>query len=270
MKNMTDEKRLTFEPYKPEDDCPENDLRDAVYKRNGRTVVWSSDPLASISKSSTLRFNKAAILKFDLNAKTCVCFYYSDEIQALAMKKVEPGCPGAVQFFDRKHPSVGISRVIKQFGLMRGPVNHRQVSYDSYTQLIIIHGINQLSKAAEQQEKPEPDSPRVTIGPFEPPAAERFTQSLNRARSSLFSPRDNPPASVREKASRRPYVAIIDDPQPGSAIDPDKAYTVEQIATAAGVSKSTINTMRKNGLPSRKFGRRVLVIGQDYLNYQKP
>ena len=269
MKNMTDEKRLTFEPYKPEDDCPENDLRDAVYKRNGRTVVWSSDPLASISKSSTLRFNKAAILKFDLNAKTCVCFYYSEEIQALAMKKVEPGCPGAVQFFDRKHPSVGISRVIKQFGLMRGPVNHRQVSYDSYTQLIIIHAIKQLGKAAEQQEKTEPDSPKVAIGEFQS-SAERFSLARNRASRSLFPTREALHASIQGRALRRPYGAIIDDPQPGSAIDPDKAYTIEQIASAAGVSKSTINTMRKNGLPSRKFGRRVLVIGQDYLNYQKP
>lgn len=267
---MTDEKRLTFEPYKPEDDSAANDLVDAVYERNGKPVVWSSDPLASISRSSTLRFNKAAKLKFDLNAKTCVCFYYSEEMQALAMKKVEPGCPGAVQLFDRKQASVGIGRVIKRFGLVRGPVNHLQVSFDSYTQLIIIHGIRQLRKAAEQQGKTEPDKPKVTIGQFVPPAAERFTQSLNRARSSLFPTHDTLPAAVREKTSRRPYVAIIDDPQPGSAIDPDKAYTVEQIATAAGVSKSTINTMRKNGLPSRKFGRRVLVIGQDYLNYQKP
>jgi len=259
---MTDEKRLTFEPFKPEDDSASNDLVDAVYERNGKPVVWSSDPLASISKSSTLRFNKAARLKFDLNPKTCVCFYYSEEMQALAMKKVEPGCPGAVQFFDRKQASVGISRVIKRFGLMRGPVNHRQVSYDSYTQLIIVHGI-------KQQEKTSTNGIKVDVGDIRA-AAERWSLARNRASRSLFPSRGPLRAPVGENVSPRPYVAVIDDPQPVLAIDPDKAYTIDQIAAAAGVGKSAINTMRKNGLPSRKFGRRVLVIGQDYLNHQKP
>ncbi|QDT94193.1 hypothetical protein [Gimesia algae] len=250
MTELTDENRLTFELYKPQEDGS-SDLRDATYKRKGREVVWSSSPLAAISKGSALRFNKAAKLKYDLGPKTHVCFYYSEELNALGMKKVSSGTPGAIKFFDTNQASVGISSVIKRFNLSGGPINHRLVSFDSYTGLIIIHAVHQKGK--------KPGSIGVTV-PF---AGKAFLQdAMNRARRGM--PQVGP--------VRLPTTQVISDELPQKAvckIEPDRAYTLDQIADAAGVSKSSINTMRQKGLPTRKYGRRLLVIGLDYLKFQK-
>lgn len=192
----------------------------------------SETPLAGTSKGS-IRFNKAAKEAFGLSSKSWVTVYYSKENKAIGLKKVEPGTSGSVKFYDMKsenNPCVGIPKAMDHFGIDKVRQNRLPVTFDKLTGLILVHGVR----------------PRVTDG-----------GTRNETAQSLVS-RKASPKTQNNTVERH------------SHIDPDKAYTIEMIAAAVGVSKSTINNMRKNGLPSRKFGRRILVIGQDYLNYQKP
>ena len=52
-------------------------------------------------------------------------------------------------------------------------------------------------------------------------------------------------------------------------IDPDKIYTLDQLAGAVGSTRRTIRGWIRQGLPASKNGQKLFIVGSDFADWIK-
>ena len=71
------------------------------------------------------------------------------------------------------------------------------------------------------------------------------------------------PYQIHTKSSTSP---VKRDPE---SIDPDKIYTLDQLAGAVGSSRRTIRGWIRQGLPASKNGQKLFIVGSDFADWIK-